>query len=274
MMEAKEIVRLDIEQLMAERFPGRKFPKIVMNLIKKVVHIDDINALFINAPGMKNLDFIDSCMKQLDFTCHVIGEEYLPTDGRKLIFAGNHPQGGVEAICEAFVLGHRYDRKIRIYANEVLTILEPLKELFLPIYKHQTQSRENFRLMKEFYETDNHLIVFPAGVTAYKSKGKILDHEWRKNFIKVAIEYRRDIVPVYFKARNSNCFYFIENLRKRIRLKTRVESLLVASEFFKQKGNTFTLYIGKPISWQTFDTTKSHKEWANWVRNLVFDLPK
>lgn len=134
--------------------------------------------------------------RQLQFHCRVWGEEFLPCDGRKLIFVSNHPRGAVEAICIAYVLGHKYEGKIRFYANEFLSVLEPLKELFLPIYKHGQQSKDNLRLIREFYESDQHLISFPAGVTSYQSKGKVLDHAWHKNFISSAIRHQRDVVPL------------------------------------------------------------------------------
>ncbi|MBB4034832.1 putative hemolysin [Dysgonomonas hofstadii] len=274
-MQSRYIAKVDIAQFFAEQFPGKKFPAFVVNLIRKILREKDINTLFINAPGKKNLDFIDSCMEQLRFSCNVVGKENLPAfSAGKFIFVSNHPQGGAEAICMAYILGHQYNGNIKFYANEFLTILEPLKEMFLPIYKHQRQNRDNIHRIKEFYETDYHLIVFPAGVTAYKSKGKITDHEWHKNFIKEAINYQRDVVPLYFEARNSNLFYCIENFRKRIRSKVNFEVLLFANEFFKQRGNTFTLYIGRPIPWQTFGQVKNHKEWADRVREVVFNLPE
>lgn len=273
-MESQHIAKIDVEQLIIQKLGKRKLPKIAVNLIRKILRQDDINALFINAPGKKNLDFIDSCMEQLGFSCNVVGKDNLPPPSdKKYIFVSNHPQGGAEAICIAHVLGHQYSGNIRFYANEFLTVLEPLKELFLPIYKHQRQNRDGIRQIKEFYKTDNHLIVFPAGVTAYKSKGKIVDHQWHKNFIKVAIEYQRDVVPLYFEAKNSNLFYCIENFRKLIRSRINFEVILFANEFFKQRGNSFKLYIGEPISWRTLDKDKAHKEWADSIKDNVFDLP-
>jgi putative hemolysin len=179
----------------------------------------------------------------------------------------------VEAICIAHVLGHRYAGKIKFYANEFLTVFEPLKELFLPVHRHRQQDRESLRQIKEFYETDHHLVVFPAGATAYKSKGKITEHEWHKHFIKIAVEHKRDVVPLYFEAKNSELFYRIENFRKGIHSKINFEVLLFAHEFFRQRGRTFTLHIGKPVPWQTFDHTKNHREWAHWMQRLVTGLP-
>lgn len=270
----KEIARLNLSQLIEQRLPHRKIPKFAVSLIKKIACEDEINTLFASAPGKKNLDFIDACMQYLNIRCQVVGEENLPLGDHKLIFASNHPQGGIEAICIAYILGHKYDSKIKFYANELLSALEPLNELFLPIYKHKMQSKENIRIIHKFYQTDNHLVTFPAGVTSYKHKGKIVDHEWHKNFITAAIQHQRDVVPLYFEARNSNMFYMIENFRKLIRSRINFEVLLFAQELFKQRGNSFTLFVGKPVKWETFDKTKSPKEWATSMQELVFELPQ
>ncbi len=36
---------------------------------------------------------------------------------------------------------------------------------------------------------------------------------------------------------------------------------------FRQKGKEINLVFGKPISWETFDNTKSAPEWAEWVKS-------
>jgi len=50
--------------------------------------------------------------------------------------------------------------------------------------------------------------------------------------------------------------------------------LYLADEMFKQKGKTFTIRIGKKIPWQTFDKSKSHSEWAQWVKEIVYKMAK
>lgn len=264
--------RLDLEQVVENRLPEKRIPKCCIRFLAKILRQNDINKLFAEANGKTGLDFIDVCMDYLDFTCRVTGEENLPTNDGPLIFVSNHPQGGVEAICIAYVLGHKYGGKIKFYANEILSILGPLKSLFLPIYKNKKQSRNTIQIIKDFYKTDDHLILFPAGLTAYKSKGEIIDHPWHKSFIKSAIENKRNIVPLYFEARNSDFFYCIENLRRALHSKIKFDVLLFANEFFRQRGNTFKLYIGEPISWETFDASKTQQEWADWVRDKVYSM--
>jgi hypothetical protein len=268
-----KVARLDLKQLLAERYPKWKLLGFTMRFVEKMMAVDKINKLFAGTSGTKNMEFIDACMKYLDVRCNVIGEENLPSCETKLIFASNHPQGGIEAICIASVLGCKYGSKIKFYANEFLCSLEPLKELFVPIYRCKQKSRENLRIINDFYKTDDCIVVFPAGVTSSKTKGKIIDHEWRKSFIVEAVKNRRNVVPLYFQARNSDLFYIIENFRRFVRARINFDVILFGHEFFKQRGKTFTLYIGKPVAWETFDKTKSPKEWASVMQDIVFGLP-
>ena len=273
MMNENGIAKLELKQLLADRYSKKKIPGFVLRILEKIIAVDKINKLFAAIPGKKNMAFIDACMKYLDVTCLVVGEENLPPDGSKLIFASNHPQGGIEAICMASVLGKKYAGKIKFFVNELLCCLEPLKEMFLPLYRRRLQDKEHVRNINEFYKTDHQLIVFPAGVTSSRIKGKITDHEWRKNFITAAVQNQRDVVPVYFQAQNSNFFYFLENFRRAIRSPVNFDVILFGHEFFKQKGKTFTLYIGKPVAWETFDNSQSPKAWANRMKDIVFALP-
>jgi putative hemolysin len=105
-----------------------------------------------------------------------------------------------------------------------------------------------------------------------KVKGKICDLEWKKNFITKAVEYKRDVVPVYFEGRNSSFFYNLANLRKFLGIKFNIEMMYLPDEMFKQKNKKFTIVIGKPIPWQQFDKSKSHAKWAEWVKDIVYSL--
>jgi len=54
-------------------------------------------------------------------------------------------------------------------------------------------------------------------------KGKIVDLEWKKNFITKSVQYQRDVVPIYFEGRNSNFFYNLAKIRKFLGIKFNVE---------------------------------------------------
>ena len=273
MMDELKIAKVDIGQIVRSEFAGKKIPGFFIKILKWIGHEEGLNKLFASAPGKKNLDFVDACMDFYRIKCNVIGFENLPSDGKPLIFVSNHPLGALEAICIAHVIGHRYNGKINFYANEILTWVEPLKEKFIPVSKKGYQNRESVKKVQEFFQSDEHVVIFPAGATSRKYGDKIIDLEWHKNFVQKSVQYRRDVVPLYFQGQNSTFFYRLEKFREMIGSKVNFEMLFLVDEIFKQRGNTFTLYIGEPVSWQTFDSSKTPRQWAQMVKELVYKLP-
>lgn len=265
---------IDLDEIISERFPNKKFPSIVKKTLKRIAHVDDINKLFSYAKPKINMEFIHASIDYLNLSVTVFGNENLKKDDKPKIFASNHPLGALDAVTIAHILGNIYSQDIKFYANEFLNELKPIKEMFLPIYKYGAQSRDNAKAVQEFFESKNHLITFPAGATSRKRKNGLQDLVWRKNFIQKSIQYQRDVVPLYFVAQNSRFFYTLQHIREFIHSKQNFEMLFLASELFKQKGNHFTLCIGEPISWQTFDKSKTPTQWATWVREKSYQLPK
>lgn len=273
-MSEKELTKLDLGEVLKEKAPNTKVPKFLVNYLKKIVHQDEINQFFETYPDVRNIEFIKSALAYLDVSTSVEGRENLPPKDGRYIFVSNHPLGGMDGIALGYLIGKEYDEKVRFFSNDLIMYLEPLSELFIPVNKLGGQSRKSAEMMRELYESDHHLITFPAGICSRKIKGEIMDLEWKKNFVSKAIEYQRDVVPIYFEGRNSNFFYNLANLRKFLGIKFNIEMMYLADEMFKQKGNHFAITIGKPIPWQTFDKSKSPVEWAQWVKDEVFKMRK
>lgn len=112
---------------------------------------------------------------------------------------------------------------------------------------------------------------FP-GMVSRKVKGVVKDLEWQKSFVVKAVKYQRDIIPIRVKAENSKFFYNLANFRTKIGLKVNLEMMYLPKETFNKKGSTFTLVIGKPIKWETLDKSKTPKEWAEEIKNIVYQL--
>ena len=126
--------------------------------------------------------------------------------------------------------------------------------------------------LENAFASNAQIITFPAGMVSRKTKGVIIDPEWQKSFIVKAVKYQRDIVPIHVKGENSKFFYNLANFRKKIGLKVNLEMMCLPKETFNKKGSTFTLSIGKPIPWETFDKSKTPKEWAAEVKKNVYSL--
>ena len=129
-------------------------------------------------------------------------------------------------------------------------------------------------LIDDMFASEKQVLIFPAGLASRKIKGKIIDLEWKKNFINKSIKYERDIIPIHFEGKNSKRFYFIANLRKWLHIKVNLEMLLLPDESFRQKNKHFNVYFGKPIPYSTFDKSKKTTEWAEWVKQKAYRLKK
>ncbi|GHT87617.1 glycerol acyltransferase [Bacteroidia bacterium] len=215
---------------------------------------------------------MENMIRNFNIKLQLQGTENLPASGHQCIFASNHPLGGMDGICLSAVLGEKYDGHIRYLVNDILYFIEPLQDIFVPINKHGAQAKSAVTSLHEAFASGNQIITFPAGLCSRKTKGVIHDPRWKKMFISKAVEYQRDVVPVYFEARNSNFFYNLANIRTKSGLKFNLEMLLLPREMLMKKNAAFTIYFGKPISWQTFDSSKTPQQWADEVESTVYNM--
>jgi len=121
------------------------------------------------------------------------------------------------------------------------------------------------------FQSENHMLMFPAGLCSRRHNGVIRDIAWKKTFITKSVEYQRDVVPIHFGGQNSSFFYRLANFSDRF-LPFNLAMLFLVDEMYKNVGKTFRVAIGKPIPWQTFDNSKSPMEWANYVQDIVYKL--
>lgn len=117
------------------------------------------------------------------------------------------------------------------------------------------------------------MMMFPAGLCSRKTKGEIRDLQWTKTFVVKSVETQRDVVPIHFDGQNSNFFYRLANICKRLGVKFNVAMLFLVDEMYKNRHKTFNVTIGKPIPWQTFDKSRTPLQWAQMVQDVVYQLP-
>ena len=171
-----------------------------------------------------------------------------------------------------YILGSFYQGKVKYLVNDLLMNLHGLAPLCIPINKTGKQSRDFPRLVEAGFKSDDQLIMFPAGLCSRRQNGVIRDLEWKKTFIVKSVESRRDVVPIHFEGHNSDFFYNLANLCKTLGIKFNIAMLYLADEMLKNRHKTFTVTIGKPIPWQTFDRSKSPQQWAQYVQDIVYKL--
>ena len=264
---------VSIEHMLGPKL-RKKLPRFVINYLKKIAHESEINQIIDNSNGLYGAEFVTFGLKSLDISFTVVGEENLPKDGQ-YIFVGNHPLGGAEAHMVGEIIRRNYGNNIRFIVNSLISELKPLAGIFTPVnLLGGAQNRELGVAVEELFNSDSQVCIFPAGTCAKKEKGEITELPWKKMFVGRAKKFQRTVIPFHCTGRNSNWFYFISNVSKFLGLKVNIGMLYLVDELFKNQHKHFTITIGKPISWQTFDTQKTDLQWAHHVRKLVLDLGK
>jgi putative hemolysin len=267
---------IDIDGILRSKAPKQyKFiPRFLVSYLKKIIHQDEINDFLINdAKGKTGVEFLEACMEYLDVKIDVRGEENLPDDGA-YTFVSNHPLGGQDGVALGYVLGKHYDGHIKYLVNDLLMNLSGLAPLCIPINKTGRQAKDFPKMVEAGFASSEQLIMFPAGLCSRRTDGVIRDLEWKKTFVSKSVQYKRGVVPVHFGGRNSDFFYNLANVCKALGIKFNIAMLYLADEMFKNRHKTFTVTFGKPISWETFDKSKTPAQWAEYVKDIVYNLPK
>jgi len=264
--------KIDIEKVLDSKNPALKkaIPGFILNYLKNVVHQDELNDFLGKWGHLKDAQLIEAGLKYFEIKYNVIESQNIPRAGR-YIFVSNHPLGGLDGLVFIYELS-KYFPDIKFPVNDILTNIENLSGIFLPINKHGAQGKEAVLKLDEAYSSESQILYFPAGLCSRKKGGVIKDLQWQKSFISKAIQHKRDIVPAYFSGRNSNFFYNLSNIRKFFGIKANIEMLYLADELFKQKDKEIWLVFGKRIPWETFDKSKSLLEWADWVKSRSYQL--
>ena len=264
---------IDIDRILREKAPKqyKYIPRFVISYLKRIVHQEELNVFLRESKDKVGVDFLKACVEFLDAKLVIKGEENLPKEGL-YTFVSNHPLGGQDGVALGYILGSFYQGKVKYLVNDLLMNLHGLAPLCIPINKTGKQSRDFPRLVEAGFKSDDQLIMFPAGLCSRRQNGVIRDLEWKKTFIVKSVESRRDVVPIHFEGRNSNFFYNLANLCKTLGIKFNIAMLYLADEMLKNRHKTFTVTIGKPIPWQTFDRSKSPQQWAQYVQDIVYKL--
>lgn len=267
---------IDIEKILRDKMgkKARYVPRFVISWLKKIIHEDEVNRFLWENRKLEGTEWLTACVQYLDMTLDIVGAENLPDkhDGKLYTFVSNHPLGGQDGVSLGSIIGQHYDGKFRYLVNDLLLNLPGLKPVSIGINKTGRQSRDFPRMVEAGFNSDNHLLMFPAGLNSRKLNGEIHDLPWKKTFITKSVETHRDVVPIHFSGRNSKRFYRIAKFSDRW-LPFNLAMLFLVDEMYRNVGKTFRITIGEPIPWQTFNKTKSPMEWAKFVEDRVYGLP-
>jgi len=262
---------IDVERIFRSKSPrmAKSIPGFVFRLLKRIIHQDELNDFIFNNKDKWGLDYVQAILEGFLVKTEVINPPVLDSNVKYLVVS-NHPLGGMDGIALLHETG-KLKKEVVFPVNDLLMNLPNLYELFIPVNKHGSNA-ENIRLFNETFASDMLILYFPAGLVSRKQSGIIKDVEWKKTFLTRAKASGRHIVPVFISGRNSEFFYNLANLRKKLGIKANIEMLFLVDEMYKFKNKVIPITFGKPIPIDVFDKSKTDQQWASLLREHIYKL--
>jgi putative hemolysin len=263
---------IDIEKAIHSKNPKllRWMPGFMLSYIKRVTHEQWLNSVLNKHLEKKGLDFADALITEFEMDVRLIGGENIPKTGG-VVLVSNHPLGGLDGIAFMHAVG-KIRPDVRFLVNDLLMSFDNFEPIFVPVNKHGANSKDANLRIEEAYANGYAVLVFPAGLVSRKQDGQIKDLLWRKSFVAKAKKYKLDIVPCHIGGKNSEFFYNLASLRKKLGIKANIEMFWLVDEMYKQRGNIVEIRVGEAFSHESLTSEKSEIQWAEYFKGLVYKL--
>lgn len=268
-------LRINLQGVFNERLgrANRYIPRSFVRRLERLIRVKDLNTLLKVAYPKRGGDFCRAVLKTLNIRLKIKHPERLPApDDRRVIFVSNHPLGSIDGVSLIDLFTRLYHDKLRVVVNDLLMSIEPLSDVFLPVNKHGRQNRAGISAIDDAMASDNVILVFPAGYVSRRRNGKIEDTVWHKMFVNKAIEYKRDIIPLYYRGQLSNSFYRWCRFRERLGMKFNAEMVLLPREIFRLRNKTFSVTCGERIPYTELKGGTKALAQAQDIKKYVYQL--
>ncbi|MER2901995.1 lysophospholipid acyltransferase family protein [Enterobacter roggenkampii] len=240
------------------------------SLLKRLFYEDEFQQFAAAHRHLKGLDMVEQVLEHLDILCTVSSRdlEQIPEHGPLVIIA-NHPTGTLDGLALLYAVS-RVRRDVKVVTNRMLTHLEPLSSLFIPVDNMGGRTAKSSLVqMEQHLQNAGVLIFFPAGEVSRPTRKGIRDKKWHSGFIKLAGKLRVPLLPVHIQAHNSLLFYASTLVSPTLSM------LLLMQQMFRRRHSQLPIKIGQQIAWHHWHSaTLSSREMAEQCRQHVMRLGK
>ncbi len=261
---------VDIEHILKHKAKSlyRWLPRFAINWLKRKLHEQEINRAMILLKDERGLDFNSKALDYLGVKVVSVNEGLIPKQGN-ITIAANHPLGGLDGMALIKAVGEiRPD--VHFFVNDILKSISNYGDVFVAVNKLGAASAGSLRTMEEIFRMGGAVLIFPAGLVSRKIDGKVRDLSWKKSFVTQAIDHKRLVQPVFIEGANSRFFYNFARFRKKIGIKANIEMLFLPDEMFRANKKDIRIHFSKPFSYELFDGSRSHKQWADKIYEYIY----
>lgn len=267
-LEQSRLQQPRLEQQLERRYPhwfaGRRasLTRPLLRTLGRWSRFDEIGDFLARNGDRRDFEFITAALEflQADYRVDPQALASIPASGRLLIVA-NHPSGALDALALLDAVG-RVRRDVKIVANDMLSLLEPLSGLLLPVRVFGGGAgAESLRAIDQALAAEQCVIVFPAGEVSRLGLRGVRDSRWRQGFVRFARHSGAPVQPIRIVARNSALFYGASALYKP------AATALLAREMFSRRR--LELRIGPMLQ---LDPERENAQLLQEVRRALYAL--
>ena len=241
-------------------------------LLKKITRLDQLNKIYNRGKHLECSPFLDYLIDDLgvDYEIHEEDLKRIPKDGPFIIIS-NHPLGALDGI----ILMHMMSKirpDFKIMGNFLLQKIKPLDPMIIPVNPFETRKdayssiagmRDALKLLRD----GGCLGIFPAGEVSYRDdEGKITDRQWQESVMKLIKKSKVPVVPMFFRAKNSNVFYRVAKMHPDL------QTAMLPSEMVKKRTRPIQIRIGKPILQKQQDEHSLIGDFSDFLRKKTYML--
>ena len=237
---------LDLEALFQSKNPGlhQSLPKLTWPLLRWVLCEARLNRGLRQLDGQHARDFCAHVLDHLDVSMRIAPRSAaLPPANSRPVFLANHPSGGIDGLVLITWLSQHFP-DLRVIVSDALLALPHLEPFVVPVDRYQ-RNHGALRQLHSAFSSDAALLVFPAGRTARRQQGRLIDAPWQKMPINLARQYERSLVTMYLDTANSRAFDALASARKNLGIGLNLEMLLLVREILKPARKTVGLTLGR-----------------------------
>ncbi len=260
-----------VEDLQNKQVFTHKRYLTLLKWIMQGAKLNHLNTLYKEQYSSNPDEFIENVLEVLEIRPEYLEKELesIPKEGNFMAYA-NHPMGILDGLLFIYLLRKRRT-DIKILANDLLSRIEPLKDLLIPVdlYAGKSALKKNVAGIKQMYSHLNEgggVLIFPAGEVSTIYDGRIQDKAWKKSVVKLMVKSEVPLIPVFFDGKNSLSFH----LKGKINSTWRTLSL--ATEMYNKQNTSIGVRIGKTITSEKLETCIDLDDKYAYLRARIYGL--
>lgn len=153
-----------LDNVLSDLWPEARTAPWQKKVLQRVLYEKEFQQFAARHRHLKGVDMVEQVLEHLQIRCEIPEHhiENIPENGPLIIIA-NHPTGALDGLALIYALS-RVRRDIKVVTNRLLSHLEPLSSLFIPVDNIQGRTpKSSLQQMDSHLQAGGALVFFPAG---------------------------------------------------------------------------------------------------------------